>query len=68
MFGTKICDLHVPVRPGGDIAFLNAVLKVLIERTPWTTRSSPPTPRAGTKLVADLDGQSHGRPAGRSPA
>ena len=30
LFGTKICDLHVPVRPGGDVAFCNAVLKVLI--------------------------------------
>ena len=27
MFGTKMCDLHVPVRPGGDVAFANAVLK-----------------------------------------
>jgi molybdopterin-dependent oxidoreductase alpha subunit len=32
MFGTKVCDLHVPVRPGGDVAFANAALKVLIER------------------------------------
>jgi molybdopterin-dependent oxidoreductase alpha subunit len=32
LFGTKICDLHVPVRPGGDVAFLNAALKLLIER------------------------------------
>jgi molybdopterin-dependent oxidoreductase alpha subunit len=31
LFGTKICDLHVPVRPGGDVAFLHAVLKVLVE-------------------------------------
>ena len=31
VFGTKICDLHVPVRPGGDAAFCGAVLKVLIE-------------------------------------
>jgi molybdopterin-dependent oxidoreductase alpha subunit len=30
LFGTKICDLHIPVRPGGDVAFLNAVLKMLI--------------------------------------
>lgn len=29
VFGTRICDLHVPVRPGGDIAFANAVLKHL---------------------------------------
>ena len=27
LFGTKMCDLHVPVRPGGDIAFANAALE-----------------------------------------
>src|SRR5690349_20644945 len=32
LFGTKMCDLHVPVRPGGDVAFANAVLKQLIAR------------------------------------
>jgi molybdopterin-dependent oxidoreductase alpha subunit len=32
LFGTRICDLHVPVRPGGDVAFANAVLQRLIER------------------------------------
>src|SRR5262249_44304831 len=32
LFGTKICDLHVPVRPGGDVALANAVLKRLIDR------------------------------------
>jgi molybdopterin-dependent oxidoreductase alpha subunit len=32
MFGTKMCDLHVPVRPGGDVALANAALAVLIER------------------------------------
>jgi molybdopterin-dependent oxidoreductase alpha subunit len=31
LFGTKLCDLHVPVRPEGDVALANAVLKVLIE-------------------------------------
>ena len=30
LFGTKICDLHVPVPPGGDVAFANAVLKELM--------------------------------------
>ncbi|MET0903546.1 MAG: FdhF/YdeP family oxidoreductase [Acidimicrobiales bacterium] len=30
IFGTKICDLHVPVRPGGDVALANAALKRLI--------------------------------------
>jgi molybdopterin-dependent oxidoreductase alpha subunit len=32
IFGTKMCDLHVPVRPGGDVALGNAALKKLIER------------------------------------
>jgi molybdopterin-dependent oxidoreductase alpha subunit len=32
LFGTKMCDLHVPVRPGGDVALGNAVLRRLIER------------------------------------
>jgi molybdopterin-dependent oxidoreductase alpha subunit len=29
LFGTRICDLHVPVRVGGDIAFATAALKLL---------------------------------------
>lgn len=32
LFGTKVCDLHVPVRPGGDVALANATLKRLVER------------------------------------
>ncbi|KAA0235235.1 MAG: Protein YdeP [Acidimicrobiales bacterium] len=32
LFGTRICDLHIPVRPGGDVAFANAALKLLMER------------------------------------
>ena len=32
IFGTKICDLHVPVRPGGDVALAQLVLKRLIVR------------------------------------
>jgi molybdopterin-dependent oxidoreductase alpha subunit len=32
VFGTKISDLHIPVRPQGDVAFCNAVLKALIEQ------------------------------------
>jgi molybdopterin-dependent oxidoreductase alpha subunit len=32
LFGTKMCDLHVPVRPGGDVALANAVLWELIAR------------------------------------
>ena len=32
LFGTKLCDLHVPVRPEGDVALANALLKRLIAR------------------------------------
>ncbi len=32
LFGTKMCDLHVPVRPGGDVALADAALKRMIER------------------------------------
>ncbi len=32
LFGTKLCDLHVAVRPEGDVALTNALLKVLIAR------------------------------------
>lgn len=31
LFGTKLCDLHIPVRPGGDVALANVLLKKLIE-------------------------------------
>jgi molybdopterin-dependent oxidoreductase alpha subunit len=32
LFGTMLCDLHIPVRPGGDVAFSNLVLMRLIAR------------------------------------
>jgi len=32
LFGTKICDEYYRVQTGGDLAFFNGVLKVLIER------------------------------------
>jgi molybdopterin-dependent oxidoreductase alpha subunit len=32
LFGTRLMDDFFPVRPGGDVAFLNGVLKHLIER------------------------------------
>jgi molybdopterin-dependent oxidoreductase alpha subunit len=32
LFGTRLCDLHVPVRPEGDVALANAVLQRLIAR------------------------------------
>lgn len=32
LFGTRLMDEFFPVRPGGDVAFLNGVLKCLMER------------------------------------
>ena len=32
LFGTKLCDLHVAVRPEGDVALANAVVQRLVER------------------------------------
>ncbi len=32
LFGTRMCDLHVPVRPGGDVAFATAALALLADR------------------------------------
>ena len=32
LFGTKMSDLHVPVRPGGDVALATAALQALVER------------------------------------
>ena len=32
LFGTRLCDLHVPVRPEGDVALANALVQALVER------------------------------------
>ncbi|HEX8805181.1 MAG TPA: molybdopterin-dependent oxidoreductase, partial [Acidimicrobiales bacterium] len=32
LFGTRMCDLHVPVRPGGDVALATAALRALVQR------------------------------------
>src|SRR5688572_2623053 len=57
LFGTKICDLHVPVRPGGDAAFGNAVLKVLIERGAVDATFIEERTEGWDELVAALDAQ-----------
>jgi molybdopterin-dependent oxidoreductase alpha subunit len=57
IFGTKICDLHVPVRPGGDAAFCNAVLKVLIERGAVDEAFVAARTEGWDDLVASLDAQ-----------
>lgn len=38
LFGTPIADEFVPVRTGGDVAFFNGVLKILIEERLLTDR------------------------------
>jgi molybdopterin-dependent oxidoreductase alpha subunit len=55
LFGTKICDLHVPVRPGGDIAFCNAVVKRLIERDAVDRPFIDAHTEGWDELVAALD-------------
>ncbi|HUP84393.1 MAG TPA: molybdopterin-dependent oxidoreductase, partial [Acidimicrobiales bacterium] len=57
IFGTKICDLHIPVRPGGDAAFCNAVLKVLVERGAVDHDFISERTEGWSELVASLDEQ-----------
>ena len=57
MFGTKMCDLHVPVRPGGDVALANAVLKRLIARDDVDRAFVDEHTEGWDDLVADLEGQ-----------
>jgi len=55
MFGTKMCDLHVPVRPGGDVAFATAALKVLIARGATDAAFIAEHTNGWAELVADLE-------------
>jgi molybdopterin-dependent oxidoreductase alpha subunit len=57
VFGTKICDLHVPVRPGGDVAFANAVLQRLIARGAVDRAFVDAHTEGWDELVAALEGQ-----------
>jgi molybdopterin-dependent oxidoreductase alpha subunit len=57
LFGTKIADYHVPVRPGGDVAFCNAVLKRLIERDAVDRQFVRDRTDGWDELVAALDEQ-----------
>jgi molybdopterin-dependent oxidoreductase alpha subunit len=58
LFGTKVCDLHVPVRPGGDVAFANAVLRRLIARGAVDQAFIDAHTTGWPDLVAALDAQS----------
>ncbi|WP_334142997.1 FdhF/YdeP family oxidoreductase [Rhabdothermincola sp.] len=57
LFGTRMCDLHVPVRPGGDVAFANAVLKRLVETGAIDRRFIEAHTEGWDELVAMLERQ-----------
>lgn len=57
LFGTRICDLHVPVRPAGDAAFLGAALKLLIARGGVDEAFVRDHTEGWDDLVSDLDAQ-----------
>lgn len=57
LFGTKMCDLHVPVRPEGDVAFANAVLKLLVARGAVDERFVADHTEGWDDVVAALDAQ-----------
>jgi molybdopterin-dependent oxidoreductase alpha subunit len=57
LFGTKMSDLHVPVRPGGDVALANAVVKRLVERGAVDERFVGDHTTGFPDIVAALDGQ-----------
>lgn len=60
LFGTKICDLHLPVRPGGDIALANAILKSLIRRNLVDLEFVTSHTEHWEDLVEHLDGLDQG--------
>ncbi|MFL6206586.1 MAG: molybdopterin-dependent oxidoreductase, partial [Acidimicrobiales bacterium] len=57
LFGTRICDVHVPVRPGGDVALANAALKRLIARGDVDEAFVAAHTTGWGELAAALDGQ-----------
>ncbi|MFM7062235.1 MAG: molybdopterin-dependent oxidoreductase, partial [Actinomycetes bacterium] len=57
LFGTTVCDLHVPVRPGGDIAFANAVVAELAARGATDEQFVASHTEGWEDLLATLDGQ-----------
>jgi molybdopterin-dependent oxidoreductase alpha subunit len=57
LFGTTVCDLHVPVRPGGDVALANGTLKRLIARGAVDEAFIADHTTGWDDLVAALDAQ-----------
>ena len=58
LFGTRVCDLHVPVRPGGDIALANAVIKQLASDRHIDDAFITAHTEGWSELTAALDAQS----------
>ncbi|MFM7064509.1 MAG: molybdopterin-dependent oxidoreductase, partial [Actinomycetes bacterium] len=54
LFGTTVCDLHVPVRPGGDLALANAVVAELAARGSVDERFVADHTEGWDDLVAEL--------------
>lgn len=59
LFGTKLADLHVPVRPGGDVALANAVLQRLAERGDLDQRFIADHTEGWDELAAALAAMDH---------
>jgi len=57
LFGTRFCDLHVPVRPGGDVALANLVVKGLVDRGAVDERFVAEHTAGWEELVRCLEGQ-----------
>lgn len=55
LFGTTLCDVHLPVRPQGDVSLANAVLKLLIERNAVDEAFIRDHTQGWDELVALLD-------------
>jgi molybdopterin-dependent oxidoreductase alpha subunit len=58
LFGTRLMDDFFAVLPGGDVAFLNGVLKCLIERDQTEQRFIAEHTTGFTELRADIEAQS----------
>jgi molybdopterin-dependent oxidoreductase alpha subunit len=58
LFGTRLMDDYYAVRPGGDIAFMSAVLKALDERGGWDETFVRERTSGAAELRAQLRAQS----------
>ena len=59
LFGTEMCDLHVPVRPGGDVALATAVLQLLVRWDAIDRDFVEAHTEGFDELVASLDRHRH---------